>query len=482
MIAPTAKIKGTIVGFVISTLLIIGASTYPFVRNSEKGQNYLLLVIVRSLMTTTLITLSGAVFFKYGIGSDTKTITNKKNILQDSNQETKISDNEVEKIAELKSKINALEHELNLSINEELNQKELQKNNQSKINQLHMFINTALRIRHSLNKEDVLKISLEQIQNLFGVDRVVICYFDSDSGGILLSQLTSKDYPLVIRKEIDDLCFGECEKRDFRKGKVSATNDIYKAKFPECYVNFLSRLSVKSSLVAPILQEKHLFGLLISHQCQKTRIWEEWEINLFGKIAIQIGLGLAHAEIYHMESFAKEKAERAESKAEQVIDEQCHLIETLQSKLTTIEKKYESFYYTIFQSEGIAEALRLLEKNIILSKSINNKSLDSVSIIPTIFTATDSLNTATDQTIVNVSNLSFMFADIRERLNHLNEFPHQIYNVIALINQAVTQTNVLAVNTGLDYANSVQDSETFKVVTQEVCRLSSHSIESLTRN
>jgi len=53
-------------------------------------------------------------------------------------------------------------------------------------------------------------------------------------------------------------------------------------------------------LVAPILKDNQLLGLLIAHHCSEPRAWQQSEIDLFAQLAIQIGIALEQANLLQL--------------------------------------------------------------------------------------------------------------------------------------------------------------------------------------
>ncbi|PJF37729.1 MAG: chemotaxis protein, partial [Phototrophicales bacterium] len=59
----------------------------------------------------------------------------------------------------------------------------------------------------------------------------------------------------------------------------------------------LEQLEVKANLVAPIIDQGNLFGLLVCHQCASSRDWQRAEIRWVAQIATQIGFALENAKL-----------------------------------------------------------------------------------------------------------------------------------------------------------------------------------------
>ncbi|MFN6558388.1 MAG: GAF domain-containing protein [Nostoc sp. ChiSLP01] len=167
----------------------------------------------------------------------------------------------------------------------------------TKANRAELFIEITRSIRQSLNEEDVLKTTVEEVRKVFSTDRVLIYTFNTDWSGIIIAESVVPGYPKVLRSEIEDPCFGNGYVQKYQSGRVQATNNIYQAGLTDCHINLLESFGVKANLVAPIIKDEQLFGLLIAHQCSRPRDWQQPEIDLFSQIAMQVGFALDHARL-----------------------------------------------------------------------------------------------------------------------------------------------------------------------------------------
>ncbi|BAY74948.1 putative GAF sensor protein [Nostoc linckia NIES-25] len=167
----------------------------------------------------------------------------------------------------------------------------------TKANRAELFIEITRSIRESLNEEDVLKTTVEEVRKVISADRVLIYTFYTDWSGIIIAESVVPGYPKVLRSEIEDPCFGNGYVQKYQSGRVQATNNIYQAGLTDCHINLLESFGVKANLVAPIIKDEQLFGLLIAHQCSRPRNWQQPEIDLFSQIAMQVGFALDHARL-----------------------------------------------------------------------------------------------------------------------------------------------------------------------------------------
>ncbi|MCC5627958.1 GAF domain-containing protein [Nostoc sphaeroides CHAB 2801] len=163
--------------------------------------------------------------------------------------------------------------------------------------QSQLLADTIGSIRQSLNEEDVLKTTVEEVRKVLSTDRVMVYSFNANYSGTVIAESVVLTYPKVLRSEIQDLYFGQGYVEDYQSGRVLAINNIYEAGLADYQISLLESFAVKANLVAPILKDEQLFGLLIAHQCSKPRDWQQSEIDLFGQIAMQVGFALDHARL-----------------------------------------------------------------------------------------------------------------------------------------------------------------------------------------
>ncbi|GGA12694.1 GAF domain-containing protein [Okeania sp. KiyG1] len=165
-----------------------------------------------------------------------------------------------------------------------------------------------VQIRTSPNIQDILTISVEETRDALACDRVVVYEFDSQWKGTVIAESVDSNWPQALGAEIADPCFADRYVQAYQRGRVKATENIYEAGLTECHINQLEPFEVKANLVAPIVVEKKLIGLLIGHQCTGPRAWTELEIDLIGKVAVQVGYTLEQAYLLQKQQVAAKQA------------------------------------------------------------------------------------------------------------------------------------------------------------------------------
>ena len=159
------------------------------------------------------------------------------------------------------------------------------------------FTDTVKFIRASLKKEDIFKTSVEEVRRALECDRVVIYGLEKESLGLVLAESVGARWTRALGAVIEDPCFAARYIEKYQNGRTIAIENIYENNLTPCYIEQLERFEVKANLVAPIIKEGKLMGLLIAHQCSQTREWLSHEVRWFSQIAIQVGFAIENAEL-----------------------------------------------------------------------------------------------------------------------------------------------------------------------------------------
>ncbi|MUG93008.1 GAF domain-containing protein [Scytonema sp. UIC 10036] len=180
-----------------------------------------------------------------------------------------------------------------------------------------LFSDITLKIRQSLQIDEILQTSVTEVQHLLQADRVLIFRLLSDGTGVIVQEAVVSGFLSVLGHNIQEPCFNEDYVQQYRQGRISSVTDIRQAKIASCYLEFLQKLSVKANLVVPILLKNKLWGLLIAHQCAHPREWTSWETELLRQLADQIGIALAQAQLLEQETRQRQELTRSNEELQQ---------------------------------------------------------------------------------------------------------------------------------------------------------------------
>ncbi|MEI6330005.1 MAG: GAF domain-containing protein [Pseudanabaena sp. ELA645] len=159
----------------------------------------------------------------------------------------------------------------------------------------------ALRIRQSLNLQEILNTSVSEIRKFIRADRVLIYRFHADWSGTVEVESINPKWRSSLNTNIHDTCFQSGYWKVYQEGKKLAIDNVAESDLSECHKELLVSFQVQANLVVPIMENEQLWGLLIAHQCSAPRHWESFEINLLSQLADQIGIAIAQSRLLSQE-------------------------------------------------------------------------------------------------------------------------------------------------------------------------------------
>jgi PAS domain S-box-containing protein len=216
----------------------------------------------------------------------------------------------------------------------------------------------ALRIRRSLNLDQILNTTVAEVRQFLGADRVFIGQIDtvsqeleggkvgrwegseglkveSSQNNLQLStvQPATPLKGLVIAESVDPLypslrylIINEASLKElrslFQKNGVRVIEDTSKVNLPPKIAAHYARYQVKASLGVPILLGDEFYGALVVNQCQQARHWQPWEIDWLTSLATQVAIAIQQAQLYqqitdlaaHLESQVEERTQELSAK------------------------------------------------------------------------------------------------------------------------------------------------------------------------
>ncbi|NEQ51902.1 MAG: GAF domain-containing protein, partial [Leptolyngbya sp. SIO3F4] len=198
-------------------------------------------------------------------------------------------------------------------------------------------------------------------RQLLNVDRVAIFKLDPDTNrsGEFIVEDVATGVSSVLTKQIYENCSDELVTASYHQDQIQAVTDIYAADLSPRYVNTLSQLQVRASLVVPVIQEQVLWGLLCVHHCRIPRPWYPEEITFVQQMAKYCGVAVQQAgdvtqSKTQLKAFAYESScEQALTKTISKICQSFDIEGLLQSVVTEVRSRLAADRVAIYQFDSV---------------------------------------------------------------------------------------------------------------------------------
>lgn len=171
-------------------------------------------------------------------------------------------------------------------------------------------LNIAHKIRQSLDLNNILETTVQEVRHLLGTDRVILFEFDSDWNGRVVMESVADGCSPILNEQIDDPCFRDRYVKHYRRGRVRAIENVQEAGLAPCHLEMLQRYGVMANLVVPIMHQDQLWGLMIAHECHSTRRWQQHEILLLKELNTQVAIAIHQGELYTQLKSTNQKLEQ----------------------------------------------------------------------------------------------------------------------------------------------------------------------------
>ncbi|RCJ39033.1 chemotaxis protein [Nostoc punctiforme NIES-2108] len=158
----------------------------------------------------------------------------------------------------------------------------------------------ATHMRQAPDIDTLLKITVAQIREKIGCDRVLIYQFTSRESGNVLAESRTLGWTPTLGENIPGIIFGLYTNQDYVEAVV--IDDINQIQLTPYQKQLLDKFQIKASLSLPIVVEGKVWGLLVVNNCYSTRQWQEVEISLLSQLTTEL--------IYKLQSFEFQKEQQ----------------------------------------------------------------------------------------------------------------------------------------------------------------------------
>ncbi|MEH2441367.1 hybrid sensor histidine kinase/response regulator [Nostoc sp.] len=202
-----------------------------------------------------------------------------------------------------------------------------------------LIATTALRIRQSLNLEQILNTAVAEVQQLLKCDRVIVYQFAPDTDGKIVASSVESFRTVALCDRIG--AEEKAEEQGSGVGKVpllcthphtrspipnpeSPIPYIYELGLCNC-VSLKEQFNTQANLVVPINLSNNgnptpkLWGLLIAHQNSGERLWQTDDAQMLNEVSVQLAIAIQQAELLAQTQTALTKEKQLNTFKSQII-------------------------------------------------------------------------------------------------------------------------------------------------------------------
>ncbi|WP_375472592.1 PAS domain S-box protein [uncultured Nostoc sp.] len=160
-----------------------------------------------------------------------------------------------------------------------------------------LLAETLVRIRSSLNLEQILQTTVTEVRQFLQADRVFIGLNNANLGVRTIAESVDPKYPSVSGWSTNDEAYLQELRNLLKDNLVRVVEDITQIEVSPKVKAHYRKFQTKATLAVPIMLNNELFGALIANQCSGSRHWQPVEIDLLQQMSEQVAIAIQQSQI-----------------------------------------------------------------------------------------------------------------------------------------------------------------------------------------
>ncbi|MFN6461494.1 MAG: PAS domain S-box protein [Nostoc sp. DedVER02] len=228
-----------------------------------------------------------------------------------------------------------------------------------------LLAETLVRIRSSLNLEEILQTTVTEVRQFLQTDRVFIGLNNAKLGVRTLAESVDPKYPSVLGWSTNDEAYLQEVRNLLKDNLVRVVEDITEMSVSPKVQAHCQKFQTQASLAVPIMLGNELFGALIANQCSGSRHWQPIEIDLLKQMSEQVAIAIQQSQIY-------QKLAELNTNLEHQVEERTAQLQQKMQEVETLHRVKDVVLHTV------AHDLRTsVMGNLMVLKNLLNQGMGS---------------------------------------------------------------------------------------------------------
>jgi PAS domain S-box-containing protein len=230
-----------------------------------------------------------------------------------------------------------------------------------------LLAETLVRIRQSLNLNQILQTTVNEVRQFLQVDRVFVAVNDTHTLCRIIAESVDPKYPSVLESKICDRTLLQELKTQLVTNRVRLVEDITQMTVSPKLAALYQQFQTRASLAVPIMLGKELFGALIVNSCSEPRHWQQMEIDLLQQMSEQLAIAIQQAQLY-------QELEQLNTNLERQVEERTAQLQQKMQELQEINRVKDVVLHTISHDLRTAVIGNLMVlQNMLKSEGLGHK-------------------------------------------------------------------------------------------------------------